>query len=199
MAFVPAHWVAKADMIMGAGGVVLVNSVYARGIEEWTVLGLEQLASVLDVWWDGYYAPYTSTGNELVNIRVRDLTGEWSNIIEYPPQVSGGGDQASEILPYSVSATLKFKTGIAGKGYRGRIYWAALTAGQVAVNAIEPVTTAGMIAAGEALADALDGIDKEHVVLHQYYLGAPLTQAVVTQVKYYTSDGLVKSQRRRLV
>jgi len=155
------------------------------------------IASEVAGWASAELTPLYGAGLTLSNINVRDLSTEFSISYDLTTNIPGTNVQAG--LPANVAFAISFRTGFAGRSYRGRVYHPWLGETDVSGNYLTVGTADDLVAAWEALDAQLLALDLLMVVVSRYANGAPRTAGITTRIQEYTYTDLnVDTQRRRV-
>jgi len=111
-----------------------------------------------------------------------------------------GTNTTSPPLPSNVTLSIAFKTGLAGRSNRGRMYWLQLLEGQVINNTVGSGFLTTLQGAIVDFFEAIEtGTSALHVVMSFCNAGEWRTVASALPVEdYIIVDAVVDSQRRRL-
>lgn len=127
-----APQVARVTYQMHRGTRVFENTFHLARTGGWT---LAQLATAVDAaftLWNTYAKPAMPSGVALYNVHgvVYDPTGSpW--VYDHPVSPEVPGTIAGNMAPGNASITVSERANLAGRKYRGRLYWPALPAGNV--------------------------------------------------------------------
>lgn len=88
-----------------------------------------------DLWHD-HFGPMCSNTVSLVAIRVADMDVPTNKSLDFGVNPAMFGEDTNEALPSQVAATIRWKTGFAGKSYRGRMHLVGLTIGDIVDNTL---------------------------------------------------------------
>jgi len=140
-----------------------------------------------------------TTAVDGMQINYRDLTTQ-AGAIFTAASIDPGGNITSPGLPLQDTLTVVWRTGIAGRSFRGRNYHPILWESAVASNTVDVMVVEDILAWWGALHTTINGIGGwEHVVVSRYADGAPRAAGIATPiVSWNTSSPRVKTQRRRL-
>lgn len=198
MPFVPVLGVIEATLVFLSNGERCVNTLYFHkdsGSIEAT--DLTDLTTVL--------LGFDSTGLDnirsqdvsLVQIDTRDLSAQDSFINSFP--VTGHpGVTVSPAMPNNVTFAVAFRSGLAGRSYRGRNYLVGVAESQVVGNVAASGYIADVVGVYQTLPGLVAAAGFTHVVVSKFSDGAPRLSGVWTEVVQYTCNNVVDSQKRRL-
>lgn len=179
---------------------VTANTLYFVGAADWTQALLEELAEAIVVWWQTECRPQLSNSLTLVSVEARDLGAINSYVIEEQCTGDCVGDVTDPGLPGSIAMVIKFSTGFAGRNKRGRNYVMGWGETRVTGNEFVDPATPDMVASYEALAGyAGTANSATHVVFSRKGCTDVIDAGDAYPVTGYSSDGLVHTQRRRLL
>lgn len=161
----------------------------------------QAVADAVRDYWTTNMLPYMSTKVSLREVYARDMTAAFGFEATSTPIPAPTGANDSPSLPNNCSIVISFRSGITGRGSRGRNYWVGLTENQVTDNEVLPAPLGVFTAAYAGMigpAAVLPGF--QWVVVSRYLNKNPRSgggQALnVEQVT--VTDATVDSQRRRL-
>lgn len=157
---------------------------------------IADLLATLESWFGTNLLSAASQDVQLFSLHGRDLTTSAG------PQADRSSGMTGVLLdpqlPNNDTLAISFRTGVAGRSFRGRNYIIGLTTAQVTRNIVNPDVLSILLAAYEALPTAVSP-DWAHVVVSRKSGGLWRTEGVATPVaSYVVTDNIVDSQRRRL-
>jgi len=202
MPFVPAPNIVEVFMehtLNNKKGVGWVLH-YETDVVPWTVTRMTDLATVLAAWWNTEMKPNMNTSCSLDRIRMRELTGPNSLVVDYTTGLPIGGTLSGSPITGNVAFSLKKNTGLAGRSFRGRIYQFGFVETDTTLNELSAARANAYVAAWtEAL--FLTGFDADYgmVLTSKYSGGSPRASAIstdVTSISY--ADSTVDTRRDRL-
>jgi hypothetical protein len=199
MAFVPCHTdetTALITMYFRKTGRILQNTIHASkpggSISDADLFGY---CTTLKDWWDTTYKACANQDTSLFQVIARVLGAEpqLEHTLSVSPPIAG--TKAGNTLPASVSATMSWRTGLAGRKFRGRTYAVSPTEGDLDSS---DLLTSGYIARlAAAAADLVSrspfGGNGDFVIWHCHDASLDptlVTTAIISQ--------LPDNQRRRL-
>jgi hypothetical protein len=160
---------------------------------------LETISTTYGTWFTGAGNDKVSSQISLESISTRDLTAEASFIDTNVMAPAIAGALASAVMPMSVTLAFKLATGIAGRSYRGRVYFVGLAEASVTGDYVAVGDANSIRDALVALNTAMHTAGYELVVVSRYHEGVVRENAVVTPVTSISYVDLrVDTQRRRL-
>lgn len=161
---------------------------------EFTELGTAIIAS-----WNSIIKPQMPTTLSLVEVKITDMTTQFAPTVYITAGLPIVGTNVSPALPNNNSLVITKRTIFRGRSFRGRTYFSGLVEGQVTGNAVSAAYQTGFINFCNAIrVVTTTNYEWYMAVVSKRQNNAWLTQAVVTRVSGFTTDGQVDSQRRRL-
>jgi len=158
------------------------------------------IAEDIDAWWGAGFLPLVCDTYHYNFTRARGLT----SISDFEAEIStsaGVGAVTSESVPNNVCPCVSFRTGVAGRSYRGRNYVAGTPNTKVVGNIIDNGFQADIVTLYDQILQggSADPTPWQWVVASFVHLNAPRTAALATPiVEVLWTDNIVDSQRRRL-
>lgn len=201
MPFVPVPLAARVELRFTAQSQQCMNTLWFE--HETTApnaMDLSELADMVYGWWVTNLAPITSESVELREVYVLAQDGgnvEWT--LPGDPTDNQGAAVGSP-LPNNVTLCVSFRTGLAGRSYRGRNYPVGiLTSNQNGNFATNDYVVALQAAYGN-LIDAMTGTAWTWGVATRYSNNLPRPEGAMTPITaVVVTDNALDSQRRRLV
>jgi hypothetical protein len=198
MAFQAVIGTAEVDIRGTLNGQQVENTLYLRNGDGWTSESLAAAATIVRDWWFANMMTFISASYSFREVFIKDLSSsdgqEASNAIGFG--IVGGG---TGTLPANVTLAVSFRTGHAGRSFRGRNYVPGVTPSNVSGNVISTIFASSVQDAYNELLTALVGSDFTWVVVSRVTEGiireTGLTTPVITA---FVTDLLVDSMRRRL-
>lgn len=179
---------------------VTANTLYVVGASDWNATTLEELGDATISWWQTEVKPQLSDSLTLVKVEARDLGAINSYVIDVPCSGDCVGDVTDPGMPGSVAMVIKFSTGFAGRNKRGRNYVMGWGEARITGNEFVSTDVQAMVESYEALPSYLGTANSgTHVVFSRKDCSDIIDAGDVYQVIGYSSDGLVHTQRRRLL
>jgi len=110
------------------------------------------------------------------------------------------GEFDSDTLPNNDTLSIARKSALAGRSFRGRIYWQAMSSGYlVSQNRVASSAAISILNAIAALDEAAVLLDWTPVIVSLFSLGAPRAAGVTTPITaWQVVDTILDSRRRRL-
>jgi hypothetical protein len=198
-AFIPTPDTARAVFKYTSMGQIIENVFYFYIKDGWSLPLLVDLGVHLTSAWDTFLKPRLNSAIELLDITITNV--ELQNGDQTIAPVNAAGTLAGQAFPSTGQTfAIKFGTGIAGRSYRGRMYWPLLSNDAVANGNVNQASAVAMVGAvDDFFAQIKTDMDADHVVVS--YQGDCEWRAagIPTPVTSYTySDLHLDSQRRRL-
>lgn len=160
---------------------------------------MDELGDAIITSWNSIIKPQMPTTLSLIEVKVVDLTTQISPTVYITTGLPIVGTNVSPALPNNNSLVITKRTALRGRSYRGRIYFSGLVEGQVTNNAVSAAYQTGFINFCNAVrVITTTNYTWEMAIVSKRQEGQWLTQAIVTAVTGFTTDGQVDSQRRRL-
>jgi hypothetical protein len=186
--------VAKVAMVFKRDTRTFINTFHTTKFPAtpWSAGELVQLAIVFRDWWDDFYKLYASDAVTLEQVQTRVLDPD--NPLGYDLPVSpgiAGTNQLAE-APGSATQTISWRTGLAGRKYRGRIYAVGLS--DIAIADDDRVTSPYSSVLSQAAVELLTAVATAAfrlVVFHR-------ADNTYTTIVSYIIESILDSQRRRL-
>jgi len=205
MPFVPSATVAGVQLEGVVDNCQTINDLYFSLPGGFILSDLQSLATNLSDWFTLSFASQISVAWSPVGVHVRGLNIPASFLVDISSSVEGS--LTTEAAPNNVAACISFRTGIAGRSFRGRNYIPALANDQVNLNTMEPEYMAALKAIYDMLLPGGGALPGGWIwgVLSRFSgidaLGKPIPRAagVFTPIINTTFvDATVDSMRNRL-
>lgn len=199
MVFIPALNTVRVSLEFTLSGEICVNVFYLN--KSTTVLStdLTTIINTVKAWWTGGGKNYFHSSLSLSAIRTRDMTSQAGLVEDYVYPVPEAGIVGGVCAPANVAVVVSHRTGLAGRSYRGRTYFAGIPEAAYTANYLDATYPAAF---GTALQDLMDDMVTAgpyvHSVASFYHLGSARGTAVITPVTYLQVDSRLDTQRRRL-
>lgn len=184
--------VCRVSIIMARDNRQEVNTMHFQK-SAWSGGDLVTLCSAIRTWWDTYYKPTVGSWVTLVQVsaRVYNPAAPLAYDLGVTPPIAG--TRAGGELPGNVTNTISWRTGLAGRKYRGRIYHAGPVGSDVT---FQDLLTSGFITllgvmANHLLTDIFAAIGANPVVFHR-------ATNTFTSILGFVVENILDSQRRRL-
>lgn len=198
-AFIPVPNVAQVDMIYTQDNQPVENVYHYQFAAPPTALDLNNLIDSLKTWETDHGAGLRSDDVALVRIKARDLTTVDGIGVDRQIVPAIVGTNVAGAMPNNVTLAMTWRTGLAGRSFRGRTYHIGLVKGTLtAPNQVSNAGQASLIAAYTLLLDVDPAGSPPLVVVSRRHANADRLVGIATPVTACTTDGFVDSQRRRL-
>lgn len=161
---------------------------------------VENLAAAVDAWFGENMLGAMSSAATYLDTTVRGLELP-NDVYAINNDSTGNGADSGTPLPASVSACIKFGTGLTGRSARGRSYMWGLGAGALATNEnnLSTVFTAAIVGFYEELPAVAISAGFSHVVVSRYALNAVRPIGIFFPIiDYSVVTQHVASARRRV-
>jgi hypothetical protein len=199
MTFQAAPGVAEVDIRGLLHGNLVENTLFLRQGDAWTPEQLASAASLMRGWWFASIMPNLSEDYIFREVFIKDLSIEAGDEASDATGYGIQGSTAFPALPGNVTFAVSFRTGKAGRSFRGRNYLPGIPSNEVSGDQISPSTAAGYAGMYEALLTALVGSDFTWVVLSRVADGVLRAAGLSTDViSVISTDVILDSMRRRL-
>jgi len=180
-------------------GQEIQNTLYFEKDTGYILADLLDLAALVRSWWFAEVMPLLSSDYIFREITAQDISVEAGEIAFNTAETGTAGGVVSEAMPGNVAIAVSFRTGLAGRSYRGRNYVGGLPNTAVAGNTITDTFRTAIGAAYEALLTVLEDEDFVWGVVSRVTEGLPRPVGVITAIaSVLVVDAFVDSQRRRL-
>ena len=186
--------VAKVAMVFKRDTRTFINTFHTTKFPAtpWSAGELVQLAIVFRDWWDDFYKLYSSDAVTLEQVQTRVLDPD--NPLAYDLPVSpgiAGTNQLAE-APGSATQTISWRTGLAGRKHRGRIYAVGLS--DIAIADDDRVTSPYSSVLSQAAVELLTALATATLRLVVFHRADNTYTTIVS----YIIESILDSQRRRL-
>lgn len=200
MAFIPVPNVAQIKVVQTMDGQRVINDLYfEQAAGPITSLQLANIAVGVADWWGLNILLQQSTAMHFDYVEATDLTVQNGLQVQSLAN-SGFGAIGGDFAPNNVALCVSFRTGQAGRSFRGRNYIGGVPDSQVLGNTFEGTWVTDILTAYNNIVGpgALGG-GWEWVVVSRFTGGAPRATGIATPVlTAIVTDTVVDSQRRRL-
>lgn len=199
MAFVPAPDTAKVEIRYLLTGQQIENVMNFRHTGGYDAGLLEELADAVRGMVESEWLPLMSDDLTFLEVKATDISVEGGESVTAFPSEPSGGALTGSRLPNESSIAIRFKASTGGRNGSGRLFWPTINVSQTdAANTMSPTSLADIIAAIQALVDALNVLGHIFVIVSRYLNNAARTTAVDYQVVSINAfDRTLDSQRRR--
>jgi len=188
-----APTVARVTMVFNRDSRIFNNTFHVENlVTVWTLASMTTLANEVIDWWNDTYRQCVPTQVTLVQVQVRKYDPADPLAVDQPVVPPLAGTRSSEPDAGNVTATLSWRTGFAGKRFRGRNYVPSLPEEDIGPDDLmnSPLVTVLAAAAADFLARFVTA-GQNAVVFH---LATESFTRIISAVIEHTVD----SQRRRL-
>lgn len=183
--------VCKVAMLYKRDTRQFINTLHFHRNNLWTVSEMQALASAIVTWWQDHLRLAVHESVSLVGIQVRQYDPTFPqavdlNVVPIP------GIQTGDPEPGNVTSTISWRTGLAGRKYRGRLYVPGYATAQTAVDdtLISIAVSALTQAASNFLVSALPA-GTNPVIFH-------VATNLTSRITSFVVENILDSQRRRL-
>lgn len=180
---------------------LMINDLYFRNeVEGITPLGLADLVTSIASWWTLNVLPLLSEDVVFGVVSARDLSVGIGAEYELSQGPALGG-VASEAAPNNVCIAVSFRTGVAGRSFRGRNYISGIPNSTININVLSGTFGVDITDAYNLLLVGGGALPANWVwVVTSYFTGgAPRAVGLTTPImQAILTDTVVDSQRRRL-
>jgi len=184
--------ICRVAMIFSRDTRQLVNTFHVVDATGWNLAKMGNLATLFSNWWNTYYKIYAFSGVALTNIFVRLY--DPSNPLAYDLNLTTPvpGTAAGPADPADVTLSSSWRTGLAGRKYRGRFYTVGMVNSQhdVLDKVTSPYLT-GISTAAANLITLLAAASQALAVWHRI-------SNTYTTINSTIGENLIDAQRRRL-
>ncbi len=171
-----------------------------------TLSDLNAIVSAINDWATGTYANHMSNDLHWQQLVVTDLNVPGGIQVTHDMTGEGGGVIDARVKTNQDTFAVSFKTGLAGRSFRGRVYVLAVPSGYYnTANTLDPLNAAAYVTMFNTLKEDLATATYPLGVLSRYNKDAvptpphKRTEGLLTDVVTVTAaDNIVDSQRRRL-
>lgn len=187
-----APLICRVSMVFSRDTRQFQNTFHIYRSAGWSIATMTSAAAIFAAWWTNNYKSFVWSGVSLVQIQVRNYNPALPLAYDYTPAAPEAGLVNTPPDPASATLSTSWRTGLAGRKYRGRFYTVGMVEAHSQDN--DTVTSAYVIAAGAAASALLANVVAGGLSLMIFHrIDNTFTQVVSTIV-----ENLVDSQRRRL-
>lgn len=201
MAFVPAPNTIEVQFNWETSqGFIGSNKLHWRYGDTVTSTVMEELAMAIDAHLaDGTEDKPWGINVWVRNLYLRDLTSEFSHVLDYGIGNGTAGDVATDNAPGQVTLALGLRTGLAGPSRRGRIFLVGMCDGQFTGNTLTAGVGSDILGFWGQFLFIPYSEGFELVVVSKVSDGVPRVSALITPVNTLVlSDSRADTQKRRL-
>jgi hypothetical protein len=208
-AFVPCPDVAEFSVVQQLFGQNVINNFHIKKEGGWTSTTMGEMCVALISGYNDHIADNQSTSLQYIIVRARDLSTEAGAVAEinFPPL--SGGNSPIRSYPGNVAVCVSHKTGVAGKSFRGRTYFAGYPQTAGGGNTINSDEVTSWLNGVDALDAAITTAGGTWGVLSRYHgytqtapkykkVPTPRSEGIFTDIINHSMDNRLDSQRRRL-
>lgn len=201
MAFIIVPGTAQVELRATAQGEQVENVFHftkdpVGGWDAATLLALCQSV------WDNFVSnviPGLSSTYVLREVYARDLSEEFGLVASYDGTAPVPGALADEPMPNNVSIVCTYRTGLAGRSFRGRSYLVGFVEPQFVGNSMGATPFATFQSIWTSFLEDVEADGHIQVIASRYTGGAPRTLGVATPViSRVFRENKARTQRRRL-
>jgi hypothetical protein len=184
--------VVRVAMVFSRDTRQFVNTFHVTRTLSWTIPSMATLATLFETWWSTFYKLYASNTVALTQIQVRLY--DPSNPLAYDLNETTpiAGTAAGTVDPGDVTLSTSWRTGLAGRKYRGRFYTVGMTGSQH--DTLDKATSGYVTGIGTAAANLISVLSAASEALTIFHR---LTNTH-TPVQATIVENLLDAQRRRL-
>jgi len=199
MAFIPVPDTALVEIRGTYFGQEIENTLYFEKVGGYISADLADLAALVRAWFFDEMLPILTEDYIFREVVATDISTESGAIVFNTAETGETGAIASPGMPGNVCLAVSFRTGQAGRSYRGRNFISGLTEAAVDGNTLNETYRTAFGAAYSALLTVLEDTDFVWGVVSRFTAGAPRVVGVITQIiSVLVVDAFIDSQRRRL-
>lgn len=174
------------------------NVFHVSANTPWTLPQLQQLATDFKNWWDLQLSTRSTNDVSLTLVQTRKLDPTDPIGFDFPVIPPIPGDLAAQSVPSNSTLTLSWRTGLAGRRFRGRTYVPAVSANDVStVDTASSVLVNSLLVAGTQLITSV----LVHGALTVFHAPGAVPSSfdnTFTDVTTAVVENILDSQRRRL-
>lgn len=190
--------VAKVIMSFSSDTRVFQNVFHVSAPAPWSSTELSDLAIDYVQWWNSTYKARMSSDVSLTLVQTRKLDPASPLGVDYPVIPPIPGTLANPSVPSNATLTMSWRTGLAGRRFRGRSYVPGIVQADVSTvdSASSPLVNALLAAGTQLITTAL-----RHGVLtifHAPNVTPSPFDNLFNDVTTVVVENLIDSQRRRL-
>ena len=181
--FVPATNTIRVAVEYNQSGHLSVNVYHVLSPHAIVSADLTSIASVFATWIGSTLIPLVTASWSAYNINARDLTTSSGIILDTPLTSGNTGTHSGSPAPNSTALVTSWRTGRAGRSFRGRTYLGSIPQGVISSTGDNLVTTgyaASVASAMSTLQGAIATAGYSLVVASFRSGGAARTSAVLT-------------------
>lgn len=191
--------VAKVSLVFLRDSRTFVNTFHVSGAADLGAGDLVTIANMFKTWYTNSYKTQLPSGVGLTQIQVRKLwpPAPLAYDLNVSPPETGSKNTTMETA--NSTLTMSWRTGFAGKAYRGRDYVPGLVEADVTTNdTVVSSLLVGLAAVGGNLISSALTAGFPLGVFHTPLLTPKLLDNTITEILTCVLEYIVDSQRRRL-
>lgn len=198
MTFVPALDTVEVALKFTYGDKTVVNVLNFREPSGVTFAKIQALALIVRDWWSNTMRASFSGGITLVELACRDLTAQNSFVYNLPVSTNNVGTKPGGTTPAQVAIVTSHRTGVAGRGYRGRSYWCGIVESDVDTQIVQTTLATQLGANMTALSTNVSAAGWDWVVVSRWLNGVARVVALISEIASVIVNTRVDTQRRRV-
>jgi len=184
--------VCRVNLVFRADTRHFINSFHVSDPAGWDLAKMQVISNAFKSWWANDYRDNVSNQVNLEQVQVRLYDPSNPLALDDTVGLPLAGLRASIHEPYNVTVTMSWRTGLAGRKYRGRTYVPGLTEDQTNTDdTINSTVVSELAAAAQALLLAIASTTADFIIWHA-------STNTFTKVITFVIDFILDSQRRRL-
>lgn len=198
MAFQPVTAACQCLINYRQAGQEMQSQLYfdTSGSNDPTVL--TNLAQVVADWLTNEWAPLAASTATVISLILTNVDIAGGAQVTFTPIGGIQGGNASFAMPTGTTVTASWRTGLAGRSFRGRTYHVGLTESQVADNALTSTARSDLQQAYTQLIVDANIFGTPLSIASRVSNGVPRPAGILTPVQTCLVDEFIDSQRRRL-
>jgi hypothetical protein len=179
---------------------LFVNTFHVDNAAGWDLTSMGNLATAFHTWYTSYYKVLLPTYVALSLIEIRKLDPAAPLAVDVPVSPPEAGTRTtSGVVPADATATISWRSGLAGRAYRGRDYVPGITLGDITgTDLIASALQVLMSTAAAQLINAMAASFWKLGIFHRPLLTPKPLDNTITQITSYVISNLIDSQRDRL-
>lgn len=198
MAFIPLPQGFRIAVEYTLNGQTVVNVYHVTSALPVITANLTTLADIFINWWTNNQRQNFTSSIALARVVVTDARVANGLQVVRTPVAPIPGTLVGATTPNNVAIVLTQRTGFSGRSFRGRTYFAGLSASDLADNILSPTAVTNLLADAASLQSQLSSSSFTWVVASFISNGAPRINGVATPINSFGMDSRVDTQRRRL-
>jgi hypothetical protein len=189
--------IARVSLVVRKDTRTMINTFHVNhGASAWNAADMLTLATAFRDWWVNTYRSQVVTLCALTQVQVRKYDPLDPLAVDLALPVPAAGLQPTPSAASHATCSVSWRTGLAGRKYRGRFYAMGCTEAQIDdLDLFTSSYVVNMGAIAQALITAINVGVQELVVFHRTPVGIDPTWTKILSV---VVENIVDSQRRRL-